>query len=128
MDYIVARTESLMAACYLLCLYASVRAHESPDRGGTSSPSLAAGLGMLSKESMATAPVAVVLIDRALLFPSFAEAFRARRSLYLGLCCFVADPCGAGSGGAASEFCGLRRQNAMRRRTYRSRDTSAISR
>jgi tetratricopeptide (TPR) repeat protein len=41
---------------------------------------------MLSKESMATIPVAVVLIDRALLYPSFGDAFRARRSLYLGLC------------------------------------------
>jgi tetratricopeptide (TPR) repeat protein len=84
--YIVARTESLMAACYLLCLYASIRAHESPGRRWNVVAVLAAGLGMLSKESMATVPVAVVLIDRALLFPSFADAFRARRSLYLGLC------------------------------------------
>jgi len=85
-DYIVARTESLMAACYLLCLYASVRAHESPARRWNVVAILAAGLGMLCKESMATVPVAVVLIDRALLFPSFADGFRARRSLYLGLC------------------------------------------
>jgi tetratricopeptide (TPR) repeat protein len=85
-DYIVARTESLMAACYLLCLYASVRAYESPGHRWNVVAILAAGLGMLSKESMATIPVAVVLIDRALLFPSFADAFRARRSLYLGLC------------------------------------------
>jgi protein O-mannosyl-transferase len=85
-DYIVARTESLMGACYLLWLYASVRAHERPGRRWNTVAILAAALGMLSKESMATAPVAVVLIDRAWLFPSFAEAFKARRSLYLGLC------------------------------------------
>ena len=85
-DYIVARTESLMAACYLLCLYASVRAHERPRGRWHIVAIMAAALGMLSKESMATVPVAVVLIDRALLFPSFADAFRARRSLYLGLC------------------------------------------
>ncbi len=85
-DYIVARTESLMGACYLLCLYASVRAHESPGRGWNTVAFVAAGLGMLSKESMATVPAAVILIDRAWLFRSFAEAFRARRSLYLGLC------------------------------------------
>jgi len=85
-DYIVARTESLMGACYLLCLYASVRAHENPGHRWNAVAILAAGLGMLSKESMATAPVAVILIDRAWLFPSFAEAFKARRSLYLGLC------------------------------------------
>jgi protein O-mannosyl-transferase len=88
-DYIVARTESLMAACYLLCLYASVRAYESPGRRWNVVAILAAGLGMLSKESMATIPVAVVVIDRALLFPSFADAFRARRLLYLGLCASV---------------------------------------
>ena len=88
-DYIVARTESLMAACYLLCLYASVRAHESPGHRWNVVAILAAGLGMLSKESMVTVPVAVVLIDRALLFPSFADAFRARRSLYVGLCASV---------------------------------------
>jgi protein O-mannosyl-transferase len=85
-DYIVARTESLMAACYLLCVYASVRAHESPGRRWNVVAIVSAGLGMLSKESMATVPVAVVLIDRALVFPSFADAFRARRTLYLGLC------------------------------------------
>ena len=85
-DYIVARTESLMAACYLLCIYASIRAHEEPGRRWNLVAILAAGFGMLSKESMATVPVAVVLIDRALLFPSFAVAFRSRRSLYLGLC------------------------------------------
>ena len=84
-DYIVARRESLMAACYLLCVYASVRAHESDALRWNAVAILAAGLGMLSKESMATAPVAVILIDRALLFPSFAAAFRARRSLYAGL-------------------------------------------
>lgn len=89
--YIVARTESLMAACFLLCIYSSVRAYEHwRDRGHgartwNAIAIVAAGLGMLSKESMATVPVAVVLIDRALLFPSFSEAFRARRSLYLGL-------------------------------------------
>ena len=85
-DYIVARTESLMAACYLLAIYASIRAHEEPGRRWNLVAIVAAGFGMLSKESMATVPVAVTLIDRALLFPSFADAFRARRSLYLGLC------------------------------------------
>jgi tetratricopeptide (TPR) repeat protein len=90
-NYIVARTESLMAACYLLCVYAALRSHRSPGdhprapRRWTAVAIIAAGLGMLSKESMATAPIAVILIDRALVFPSFTEAFRARRSLYLGL-------------------------------------------
>ena len=78
-DYVVARTESLMAACYLLCVDASIRAHESPGRRWNIVAILVAGLGMLSKESMATVPVAIVINDRALLFPSFADALRARR-------------------------------------------------
>ncbi len=122
-DYIVARTESLMAACYLLCLYASVRAHESPGHRWNVVAILAAGLGMLSKESMVTVPVAVVLIDRALLFPSFADAFRARRSLYLGLCASVLILVALAAVGATSEFCRASRSEVMPPRKSRSADT-----
>jgi hypothetical protein len=40
---------------------------------------------MACKESMVTAPVAVVLIDRVLVFDSWRAAWSARRRLYLGL-------------------------------------------
>src|SRR5262245_25883934 len=46
---------------------------------------LACALGMGSKEAMVTAPVAVVLFDRAFLFDSFRAAFRNRWSLYAAL-------------------------------------------
>jgi tetratricopeptide (TPR) repeat protein len=46
---------------------------------------LSCALGMACKESMVTAPVMVVLFDRAFLFDSFAEAWRSRRRLYAGL-------------------------------------------
>ena len=85
-SYVVARTESLMAACFLLCVYASVRAHVEGGGRWNIVAIVGAALGMLSKESMAVAPIAVVLIDRAFFFPSFAEAFRRRRILYAGLC------------------------------------------
>jgi len=42
-------------------------------------------LGMASKEPMVTAPVVVALYDRIFLFDSFADAFRRRRPLYVGL-------------------------------------------
>jgi tetratricopeptide (TPR) repeat protein len=48
---------------------------------------LACGLGMGSKEAMATAPVAVLLFDRVFVFASFRQAFRARWRLYAGLAC-----------------------------------------
>ena len=46
---------------------------------------LACALGMGSKEAMVTAPIAVVLFDRAFLFDSFRAAFRERWRLYAAL-------------------------------------------
>ena len=67
-DYLVQRTESMMAACYLLTLYAGLRAFESvrarPARG-RGLAWLACAAGMACKESMVTAPVMVVLYDRS---------------------------------------------------------------
>jgi TolA-binding protein len=45
----------------------------------------ACALGMACKESMVTAPVAVVLYDRVFRFDSLGAAFRARRGFYAGL-------------------------------------------
>jgi tetratricopeptide (TPR) repeat protein len=91
-DYVTQRTELMMGACYLLALYASIRARDaartgnvsgkgehapSRPRPGASVPSLsraasgwlvlavvACGLGMACKESMVTAPVMIWLYDR----------------------------------------------------------------
>jgi Flp pilus assembly protein TadD len=83
-NYVSQRTTAMMGLFYLLTLYCGVRAH---DRNGSwrAGAVLACAAGMASKESMVTAPVMVLLFDRVLVFPSFAEAIRRRRSLYLGL-------------------------------------------
>jgi tetratricopeptide (TPR) repeat protein len=79
-DYLTERTESLMALFYLSTLYASIRRR----------PWLAiaaCALGMATKESMATAPLMVVLYDRVFVYDSFGQVFRARLGLYAGLAC-----------------------------------------
>jgi tetratricopeptide (TPR) repeat protein len=86
--YITQRTESLMALCFLLTLYASLRAAERStlgDRRWTMVCVVACGLGMGVKESMVTAPLVVVLFDRVFLFDSFRAAVATRWRLYLGL-------------------------------------------
>lgn len=86
-DYVTQRTESLMAMFYLATLYCAIRAHETSTgrRRWEAAAVVACALGMASKESMVTAPVAVLLYDRVFLFRSIREAFRARSSLYAGL-------------------------------------------
>ena len=83
--YVTQRTESLMALCYLSTLYASLR---SAERGSTlwmAAAVAACALGMGAKESMATAPLMVILYDRIFLFDSFRAAVTLRWRLYLGL-------------------------------------------
>jgi tetratricopeptide (TPR) repeat protein len=77
-NYVTQRTESLMALFFLLTLYASIRRR-------TVLAIAACAAGTLCKESMITAPVVVLLYDRAFFFESFREAFRSRGRLYLGL-------------------------------------------
>jgi len=86
-DYVTQRTESLMALFYLLTLYCAVRAFQQPRiRSRWEAASIAACvLGMASKESMVTAPLALVLYDRIFLFGSLREAIRERARLYSGL-------------------------------------------
>jgi Flp pilus assembly protein TadD len=88
-DYLMQRTESMMAFCYLLTLYASLRAVQGPGSGVRSAwpivATLACAAGMASKESMVTAPLAVVLYDRVFLFGSWRQSLRARWPLYAAL-------------------------------------------
>ena len=85
-NYVSQRTESLMALCYLLALYAAIRAAAHPGGWGWRVVSIAiCAIGMASKESMVTAPVIVVLYDRVFLYPSFRVALRERGGLYAGL-------------------------------------------
>jgi len=85
-DYVTQRSESLMALFYLLTLYASVRALDPTRRGVWTVTAIVSCLaGMGCKESMATAPLVVLLYDRAFIFDSWRSAFRGRRWLYAGL-------------------------------------------
>lgn len=85
-SYIAQRAESLMALFYLLTLYAFARAAqaERPARWLALSV-IACALGMGTKENMVSAPVLVLLYDRALVAGSFGGALRARGRFYAAL-------------------------------------------
>lgn len=103
--YVTQRTESLMGLFYLLTLHASVRASgpapsqassqasgqarsQAPDRlspAWVAIAVLASALGMLTKESMVTVPVMVILYDLTFSRGSVGELWQKRRALYVGL-------------------------------------------
>jgi tetratricopeptide (TPR) repeat protein len=84
--YIVQRAESLMGLFYLLTLYGFVRSVDAPATRRWQVLSVAACLlGMATKENMVSAPVLVLLLDRAFVTGSFAEAWRRRRGYYVAL-------------------------------------------
>jgi tetratricopeptide (TPR) repeat protein len=86
---VVQRAESLMGLCYLLTLYAFVRATAADStragRGWLAVSVAACAVGMGTKEVMVSAPLVVLLCDRAFVTGSFASAWRARRGYYLAL-------------------------------------------
>lgn len=84
--FVIQRSELLGGFFYLLTCYAFVRAAEAAASWWWSAVCvLCAAFGMASKEFVATAPLLVLLYDRTFLSGSFAEAWRRRRALYLGL-------------------------------------------
>lgn len=84
-DYVSQRTESMMACCLLLTLYAAIRSHASLGRGWHALAIVACLAGTVCKETIAAAPLLVTLYDRVFLYPSWRDAARARGSLYVGL-------------------------------------------
>jgi len=85
-DYIIQRSESLMALCYLTVLYALVRSAVSGRPLIWQSISAAAlFLGMGVKPVIATAPLSALLYDRVFLEPSFGAVFRKRGKYYAAL-------------------------------------------
>jgi tetratricopeptide (TPR) repeat protein len=82
-NYVVQRTELIVSACYLGTLYGSIRAWEAR------TPKVVVGwyaaavgiclVGMGSKEVMITAPLAVVLYDRAFRLTSWRQLLSAQR-------------------------------------------------
>jgi tetratricopeptide (TPR) repeat protein len=85
--FVVQRLESLTGLAYLLTLYAVLRGATARQHSARwyALAVLACGLGMGVKEVMVSAPLAVLLFDRAFLAGSFGAAWRARRTLYVGL-------------------------------------------
>jgi tetratricopeptide (TPR) repeat protein len=86
--YVIQRAESLMGLFYLLTLYGFIRGTEAGGRGKNAWFGLsfaACLLGMATKEVMVSAPVIVLLYDRAFLAGTFREAFRRRWPAYAAL-------------------------------------------
>lgn len=78
-NYLTQRTESMMAVCFLFTLYAASR------NWRTAAITICAA-GMLCKETMAVAPIAVVLYDYAFSgSASFADTVTRRWTLYAAL-------------------------------------------
>ncbi|MCA9297008.1 MAG: tetratricopeptide repeat protein [Phycisphaerales bacterium] len=82
--YIIQRSEAMMAMFYLGTLYAILRLPEHPKRW-TAVAILLAGLGMLTKAVMVTAPIALLCYDRCFIARSFLGALRARWPYYIGI-------------------------------------------
>jgi len=83
---VIQRNELIVGFFYLVTLYGVVRSYDSARKSFWYTCAIAACLlGMASKEVMATAPVMVLLYDRAFLSGSFKKSLMQRRPLYLGL-------------------------------------------
>ena len=86
--YLTQRTELLAATFYLTTLVLAERAFASSNERGrvwALGAVAACLLGSLCKETIVSAPLAVLLIDRAFFSASFAAALRARGRMYVGL-------------------------------------------
>jgi len=84
--YIIQRSESLVGLFHLLVLYSAMRTLEARHRHWWAAVAVLACLvGVGVKESMAVAPLAVVLYDRGFVYSSIRLALQARWRLYLGL-------------------------------------------
>ena len=85
-DYVTQRSESMMGLFFLLTLYAAIRArHARRSLTWEVVSIVSCALGMATKESMVTAPLAVVLYDCVFEFDSLRNAVTSRRFLYAGL-------------------------------------------
>ena len=83
---VIQRNELIVGLFYLVTLYGVVRSADSNRKACWYACAIAACLlGMASKEVMATAPVMVLLYDRAFLSGSFKKSWLQRWPLYLGL-------------------------------------------
>ena len=98
--YVTQRSTLTMSLALLTCLWAVLRAAESPSPGRWRIAAVAAlALGMASKEDLVAGPLLVVLFERAFLVPTW-HAMRARWRFHLAvaatwlvlIACIVAGP------------------------------------
>lgn len=92
--YITQRYESLMGLFVFLTFYSALRGSTSRfPQAWAGVAFMACLLALGSKEVAVSLPVLVLLFDRTFLAGSFLEAWRQRRSMYLGFmlawCCFL---------------------------------------
>lgn len=113
-DYVTQRTELLVSFFFLAALYASIRAWPAATaRRATIAWSVVAVgcavLGTASKEVMVTAPLIVILYDRAFIAADWIAPWRdpRRRTLYIALTVSVALTFALVSFGARSATVGL---------------------
>lgn len=83
--YVSQRMELLSGLFYLLTLYFSIRAWDSKAIVLHVAAVASAAIGLLAKEQVASAPIAVILFDSVFVFGSLFAALRARALFYLGL-------------------------------------------
>ncbi len=87
--YVTQRTELLMGLCYLGTLTIAIRYWSATGRrtkaAWLAAAILTCGVGMLSKEMMASVPAMVLLYERTFLAGSFRESLRRSWPLYAGL-------------------------------------------
>lgn len=85
-NYVTQRSESMMALAYLATLYAALRAFTGARPGRWRAASVAAcAAGMACKESMATAPLVVLLYDATFISGGLGAALRRRPAYYSAL-------------------------------------------
>jgi len=110
-DYIVQRTELLVSLFYLATIYAAIRAWETRKSRARTAwygiSVIACVLGMWSKEVMVSAPLAVVLYDRAFRVDSWRAAFTARRWFYVALFATLVPLALTIAGGARADSVGF---------------------
>ncbi len=93
--YVVQRAEAMMGLCYLLTLYAFIRATEKPESGNLKPEEgrwpwltfsvVACLAGMACKEVMVTAPLMIFWYDRTFVAGTFRRAWQLRWKFYLQL-------------------------------------------
>ena len=111
-DYVIQRTELLVSFFYLGTLYASIRAWDAESRrarlGWYGASVAACLLGMGSKEVMASAPLAVMLYDRAFRVTSWRALLRSGRGwFYATLFATMAPLVASVVGGARADSVGF---------------------